>query len=53
MATTNTTTPIIIENDVENFDIIAELAKLGTLVDVDGILVDIETYIKFNVGEIE
>ena len=32
--------------DVEKFDIIEELAKLGTLVDVDGVLVDIVTYAK-------
>ncbi len=49
MATTNNTS---INNDVENFDIITELANLGALVDVDGILVSIETYIKY-VGEIE
>lgn len=43
-------TPLINE-EVENFDLIAALAKLGTLIDLDGILVDIETYIHY-VGEI-
>ncbi len=45
MANEFITTTTIIED--ENFDIIAALAAINALVDVDGVLVDVETYVKY------
>lgn len=40
-------------NEIVEFNILEELANLGTLVDIEGVLVSIETYIKYVGEEVE